>query len=106
MLRCDRLDTLCQLTTHHLAVLQHVFAISQYPPTSAPVNVTRLLSVSLHYDAPFRFFMYSSMARRISSATGAPVFADWASSFLICSSLRKRVVLFMCGMLAHMHIYT
>ena len=35
------------------------------------------------------------MARRMSSATGAPVFSDSASSFLICSSFKKRAVRFM-----------
>ena len=40
-------------------------------------------------------FRYRSIARRTSSATGAPVFSDSVSSFLICSSLRKRAVRFM-----------
>jgi len=35
------------------------------------------------------------MARRMSSATGAPVFSDSASSFLSCSSFKKRAVRFM-----------
>ena len=38
---------------------------------------------------------YLSIARRMSSATGAPVFSDSASSFLRCSSLRKSAVRFM-----------
>ena len=38
---------------------------------------------------------YLSIARRMSSATGAPVFSDSFCSFLICSSLRKRAVRFM-----------
>jgi hypothetical protein len=39
-------------------------------------------------------FKYVSMARRMSSATGAPVFSDSFSSFLICSSFKKRAVRF------------
>jgi len=44
------------------------------------------------------------MARRMSSATGAPVFSDSASSFFSCSSFKKRAVRFMV-ILYHTGIY-
>jgi hypothetical protein len=48
---------------------------------------------------------YLSIARRMSSATGAPVFSDSFCSFLICSSLRKRAVRFMTHIMPYRHIY-
>ena len=38
---------------------------------------------------------YLSIARRMSSATGAPVFSDSFTSLLSCSSFKKRAVRFM-----------
>jgi hypothetical protein len=38
---------------------------------------------------------YPSIARRMSSDTGAPVFSDRTCNFLTCSALRNRAVRFM-----------
>jgi hypothetical protein len=48
---------------------------------------------------------YLSIARRTSSATGAPVLSDSFCSFLICASLRKRAVRFMLHILPYRHIH-
>jgi hypothetical protein len=46
---------------------------------------------------------YLSIARRMSSATGAPVFSDSVSSFLSCSSFKKRAVRFMTHIVPYRH---
>lgn len=53
----------------------------------APARPAYLISFALS-------LRYLSIARRMSSATGAPVFSDKACSFLTCSGLRNRAVRF------------
>jgi len=49
-------------------------------------------------------FKYISIALRINSATGAPVFSESACNLLTCSVLRNRAVRFMV-ILYHIGIY-
>jgi hypothetical protein len=49
----------------------------------------------VHFNSLALSRRYLSIARRMSSATGAPVFSDSFCSLLICSSLRKRAARFM-----------
>src|SRR5580700_6803282 len=49
----------------------------------------------LHFSSFFLESKYASMARRINSATGAPVFSDSFWSFANCISFRNKAVRFM-----------
>src|SRR5262245_28443736 len=84
----------------------HYFPTAQHPPSGASIDAAGALFFPFTFaHAYFSLLRYASIARLISSATGAPVFSESACNFLSCSSLRNNAVRFMRGIVPYRHTY-